>query len=469
MRTWQIIVLLVVLVVVVLSMTVFSGSDKTFDATWAKTTSAPITMTIETNGTVEPLTTVLVGCEVTGKIIELLADLDEPVQKDQVICRIDPELMAAENEQSKADFAKAQSAVADAKLARDEQIASLPVRTKLALANKMEAEAALLDAEYNWKWIEGLQTKDSASPREYSLIHAQYLRARAVVSAAEANHELAVNNEVFLNQRAHQAVTQAEQTLNLAKARLDFTSTRVERCTIKSPIDGIVLKRYYDVGTTVNATFQTPTLFLLAPRLDRMQISAKVSESDISHIEVDQVARFTVEAKQRRHFEGKIINKHNQPDIIQNVVTYTVVFEVENPDGALVPGLSVDVKIECVAKSAVTQIANAALRFKPPLTLDQRRELISAAKATIPPRPDTDSLGQPAAYCDEAIAWTLDEETTTWKAVALWIGITDNINTEILAGAKTGDRFVRKFVESSDSGFSLKEALNLASPDNRTL
>jgi HlyD family secretion protein len=336
-----------------------SGSSG-YDIAVVPVETGSLTMTIETSGTVEPLSTIEVGCEVTGKIIDLPVDNDDPVKKGQVICRIDPELAKAEDNQSQAEYLRAQGVLRDSKIGREEQVANLPVRTQQALAEKQAAEAALVEAEYNRKRVDSLREHDAAAEAEQVATKAAFLRAQSNVTATSAMYDLARNNEKLLVDIAEQKVAQAEAGLKQAKARLDFTSTRVDRCTIVSPIDGIVLRRYLDVGQTVTAAFQTPVLFLLAPSLQRMRVSAKISESDINHIEVGQVARFTVEARSPVKFEGKILHKRNQPDVIQNVVTYTVLFEVDNDARmTLVPGLSVNVVIECVAKKNVPQIANA--------------------------------------------------------------------------------------------------------------
>ena len=468
MRTWLIVAAVVVVIGGSAILISTRGGSGDFDIAVATVETGLLTMTIETSGTVEPLSTVEVGCEVTGKIIELPVDNDEPVKKGQIICRIDPELSQAENAQASAEYLRAQGVLADARIARDEQIANLPERTKQALADKQSAEAALVEAEYNWKRMEKLEGTGSASEAEVVAFKAAYLRAQSALSAASANYGLAVNNEKLLPQIAEQKVAQAEAGLKQAKARLDFTTTRVDRCTIVSPIDGIVLRRYLDEGQTVTAAFQTPLLFLLAPSLDRMKVSAKISESDISHIEIGQPARFTIEAKRPVKFEGKILHKRNQPDVIQNVVTYTVLFEVDNDEKmTLVPGLSVNVEIEAVAKKNVPQIANAALRFKPPLTLEERQDLLGDVEW--PPQPTTDAEGNPADYCSKASLWGFDEKKKAWRFVPVWVGITDNVTTEVLSGAKPGEAFIKRFIDNSSSSFGLKEAIKLARPDNRTL
>lgn len=467
MRTWWILGALAVVGGGTAAVGVFKGNSASFELLEAPVVLRPLTMSIETSGTVEPLSTVEVGCEVTGKIIEMLVDHDQAVTKGQILCKIDPELAGKEHEQASADYSKAAAALAEAKILRDERVANLPVQTQQALAGKQEAEASLVDAEYNWKRVEDLFKDNNASEAEYVLRKSAMLRAQSAVTGAEAAYKLAQNNQRILVQRADEAVAQAEAAVHLTRARMEFTATRVDRCVIRSPIDGIVLRRFMDVGQTVTAAFQTPVLFLLSPSLQRMRINAKVSESDISHIEVGQKASFTIEAKQPTTFEGRILHKRNQPDVIQNVVTYTVNFEVDNPQGILIPGLSVNVVIECVAKQPVPVISNAALRFKPPLPTELRQEYFAQLKW--PERPSVDAHGQPAGYCSKATVWQFDARKRSWTATPIWVGITDNADTEVLAGAKVGDKFVKKFIDKSESGFSLKEAIRLARPDQRTL
>ncbi len=466
MRTGLLIGAVLVVAAAGLRLTVFSSGGAAYTLETTTVDAGPVVMTVETNGTVEPLRTVLVGCETTGKIIETIVDHDDPVHKDQIICRIDPELANAQHEQSVAELNRAKAALADAKLARDEQIANLPVATAQALARVQETEAALVEADYNWQRVDKLYHDGNAGEAEWTSVKATHKRAAAAVTAATAAYDRAKNDERFLAQRAEQAVAQADAAARLAQARFDGTKTKVDKCVIHSPIDGIVLKRYMDVGVTVNATLQTPTLFLLAPSLERVRVNAKVSESDIVHVEKGQTARFTIDARGRRTFEGRIIEKRSQPDIIQNVVTYTVIFEVDNDArGTLLPGLTVNVEIECVKRPHVTRIANAALRFQPPLSLKQRRARINAA--TWPPRPVGDTDGARLDYCTKAHTWRFDPATEAWSAVPLWVGITDNTDTEVLAGAKPGDHVVRKFHVNQTSGFSLQDALKEADPQNR--
>lgn len=466
-KTWLIGSVVVAAAAGGLSFTVFGGNNEPYEIATAEVETGPLVMMIETNGTVETLTTVLIGCETTGKIVEIDVDHDDPVRKDQVICRIDPELVEAQHQQSVADLNRAKSALVEARIAQEEQTANLPVATEQALAKKLEAEAALVDAEYNWERIDQLYNDNNATKAEWTAIKAKYLGAKAALTGATAAYKLAQNNEEILPKRATEAVEQAIAAEKLAQARFNTTKTQVDKCVIRSPIDGIVLKRYMDVGTTVNATFQTPPLFLLAPSLDRMRVHARVSESDIGHIEIGQTARFSIDAKGRREFEGKIIERRSQPDVIQNVVTYTVIFEVDNDEKkTLLPGLTVNVEIECVNKPDAMKIANSALRFAPPLPLDTRHDMLDAL--TWPHEP-VGPDGKAPDYCEKAYVWKFDEASGDWEVTPLWIGITDNTDTEIIVGAKPGDRFVKKFKLEQGSKFSLQEAFRQADPSNRRI
>lgn len=467
-KGWLIGLVAVAAVAVVAKFTVFNNGGADYEIQIVVAEEGPLVMTIETSGTVEPLSVVQVGCETTGKIIEIAVDHDEPVTKGQIICRIDPELVDAQHQQSIAEQSRATSALTEARLAVEEQTANLPIATQQALATLQEAEAAFIDAEYQYNRIKELFEADDAAEGEWTAIQAQYKRAEAAVTVGKATHQLAKNNEVFLLKRAAEAVGQAEAAEKLALARFNFTKAQVEKCIIRSPIDGIVLKRFMDVGATVNAQFQAPQLFLLAPSLDHLRVNAKVSESDIVHVDKGQIASFTIEARGRKSFEGRILEKRSQPDIIQNVVTYTVIFEVDNNAArTLLPGLTVNVEIECVNRPQVVKIPNSALRFKPPLDLEKRREMKDAA--TWPARPAGSADGPPLEYCEKSQAWTFNEADGSWRLVPLWIGITDNLYTEVLSGAKPDDAFVKRFKIKESSGFSLQNALKQADPANRVL
>jgi HlyD family secretion protein len=260
-----------------------------------------ITMTVTATGTVSAVTTVQVGSQVSGVIARLYANFNSRVKKGQLLAELDPTPFQAQVEQRRADLTKAQVEAANAKINFDRQ-------------------ARLVKA--------GL-----AAQAEYDTAKAQYDGARA----------------------------QVEQT----SAALSQAQTNLRYTNIISPIDGIVVDRQYDVGQTVAASFQAPTLFSIAQDLTKMQVQADVDQSDIGRVQVGQVARFTVDAYPDQEFRGRIAQIRLNATVTQNVVTYPVILEVPNPDEKLRPKMTANVTIDVANVRDVLRIANAALRFKP--------------------------------------------------------------------------------------------------------
>ncbi len=260
-----------------------------------------ITMTVTATGTLSAVTTVQVGSQVSGVIARLYADFNSPVKKGQLLAELDPTPFEQQVEQRRADVTKAQVEAANAKITLDRQ-------------------ARLLKA--------GL-----AAQADYDSAKAQYDSARAQVQQATA------------------ALSQALTNLKYTK--------------IVSPIDGVVVDRQYDVGQTVAASFQAPTLFSIAQDLTKMQVQADVDQSDIGRVRGGQLARFTVDAYPDEEFRGRIAQIRLNATVSQNVVTYPVIIEVPNPDEKLRPKMTANVTIDVAVVRDVLRISNSALRFKP--------------------------------------------------------------------------------------------------------
>ncbi len=467
MRYWKIIVFVLVLVGLGVGYKAVSSRQAAVELTHADVERGTVLMTIETLGNIEPLSTVTVGCEVTGRIIEMPVSHDDPVKKDQIICKIDPELADADHQKSIAEMERTKSLVQDATVALEEQKETLPVLTEQARQQWEVAKSSLEQMKFNWERIDKLYKEGNAPELEWMISKTNYAQAQANERLAEAQYKQAMNNEKFVPRRIAQTLEQAKAAAALAEANFQTTEARVNRCVIRSPIDGIVLKRFEEPGATVIAALATPPLFLLAPRLDRLRVNAKVSETDIVHIDVGQTAHFKVEGKQTSTFSGKILHKRNQPEIVQGVTTYTVSMEVDNDERhTLLPGMSVNIEIECERRENAMRIANSTLRFKPPIPPEEFRKKIDAAAH--PPAP-TAADGKRANYCTKEYAWKYDEASGEWSVVPLWVGITDNVFTEVISGAKEGDSFVTKFVRKSTGGFDFKEALKLSQEGNRSI
>jgi HlyD family secretion protein len=261
-----------------------------------------VTTTVTATGAVSAVTTVQVGSQVSGVIARLYADFNSTVKKGQLIAELDPTPIQAQVEQRSADVAKAQVEAANAKITLERQ--------RRMVASGLTAQAEL----------------DAAQ--------AQYDGARAQV------------------QQSNAALRQAQTNLRYTK--------------IISPIDGIVVDRQYDVGQTVAASFQAPTLFSIAQDLTKMQIQADVDQSDIGRVQVGHEARFTVDAYPEDEFKGRVSQIRYNAQVNQNVVTYPVIIEVSNPDGKLRPKMTANVTFDVSKVKDVLRIPNAALRFKPP-------------------------------------------------------------------------------------------------------
>jgi HlyD family secretion protein len=274
-----------------------------------------VALVVTATGTVNPVTTVQVGTYVSGPVRELYVDFNSPVRQGQIVAKIDPRPFQVKVQQEEANLANAKARVAKSRADLALKQRSLE-RTRALRGEAMIAESAL----------------DAA--------RSEFEQARAQVALDEA------------------AVQQAEAQLEEARINLGYTD-------ITSPVDGVVVSRSVDVGQTVAASFQTPTLFQIAKDLTRMQVNAKVSESDIGGVREGQVASFLVDAHPGRRFEGRVVQVRNAPQNVQNVVSYEVMIEVANADLALKPGMTATVAIETARKDDVVRVPARALRFQP--------------------------------------------------------------------------------------------------------
>jgi HlyD family secretion protein len=319
--------------------------------------------TVTATGTVNPELTIIVGAAVSGIIQQLYCDYNTRVKKGQVCARIDPRAY-----QSVVDQNKANLAVAKAQLEKDQ--ANLTY-AKLALGRA----ATLLPTH-------------AVSQDGYDSAQSSYDQAVAQITFDEAT------------------IQQRQASLDAAQVNLDYTD-------IVSPVDGTVVSRNVTMGQTVAASFQTPTLFLIATDLARMQVDANVSESDIGGIKLGNKATFTVDAYAKRTFEGKVSQVRQSPQTVQNVVTYDIVIGVDNTDLMLMPGMTAASRIVVDQRNDVIRVPNQALRYVP-------KSLAGAAQS------------------DRAQVWVLrDGQPISIPVVA---GLDDDSFTEIVSGElKPGD------------------------------
>ncbi len=330
-----------------------------------------IVQSISANGTLNPVELVNVGTQVSGTIFKMYADFNDQIKVGQVLAELDPALFRAQLQQSEANVMNARAVL------------------KLA-ENKMARNLTLKE--------QGFISSDALNVFEQQLDAA---RAQLALSTAQLARD---------------------------RANLDYS-------VIKSPISGVVVARNVDLGQTVAASFQTPVLFQIAKDLRQMQIDTSVAEADIGQLRLGQQANFTVDAFHEREFTGTVKQVRLNPTIQQNVVTYNVVVTVANDDGALLPGMTANVRFAVNQKNAALRVPNAALRYKP---TDADADIATARQP-----------GKPALY-------RLENDKPV--LVSVRTGIADGSFTEIIEGGiKEGDKLiVRETANKDKSGSNFK-------------
>ncbi|GAB4177662.1 MAG: efflux RND transporter periplasmic adaptor subunit [Rhodocyclaceae bacterium] len=310
----------------------------------AKVEAGPITAAVSATGTLNPVVSVQVGSQVSGQIKEIYVDFNSIVKKGQLIARIDPEIFQYRVRQAEADLEATRAAVLT------QQAAVAAQRAEIA-----RVEANLRDAQRDYERKRLLVEKNFISPADRDKAQSVFEAAAAQLDAARAQLRVAEaqakNGEAVVRQREAQ----------LAQARVDLAHTE-----IRAPVDGVVVKRSVDTGQTVAASLQAPELFIIARNLSDMQVDTSIDEADVGRVRVGQKASFTVDSFPGRRFEGEVMQVRKAAQVVSNVVTYTVVVSAANPDLALLPGMTANVRIVTAHKDRVLKVANAALRFRPP-------------------------------------------------------------------------------------------------------
>ena len=325
-----------------------------------------VTQTVSANGTLNPVVLVSVGTQVSGTVRKLYVDFNDKVEKGQPLLELDDALVSASERQS--------------------------------AANVVSAQASLELAQANEARMKALFAQEYVSRQEYD--------------------------------QARQALKAGQAQLALARAQNDRDRANLNFTVIRSPVDGVVVDRIVDLGQTVAASFQTPTLFQIAQDLRRMQIDTSVAEADVGSLSTSFPVSFTVDAFPGKTFQGRILQIRLNPTIQANVVTYNVVVEADNPEGKLLPGMTAHVSIRVAERRDALRVQNAALSFRPK------------------DRDDDEPAGKAARGTR---VYLLDGDRP--RAVAVRTGITDGNHTEILEGEiGPGDQVVvRETVPKKDA------------------
>jgi HlyD family secretion protein len=320
---------------------------------------------VTATGSVNAVTTVLIGTQVSGTINALYVDFNSPVTKGQLLAQIDPATIQAQVDQAGASLLSAE-------------------------ANLKKAQASLLDARRTYERNKQLMAKNFIAQSDLDTSETNSQAADAQLDSAKAQ------------------VLQGRAALSQAQTNLRYTR-------IVSPVNGTVISRSIDVGQTVAASFQTPTLFTIAQDLTKMQIDTSVDEADIGKVKVNQDVQFTVDAYPDINFTGKVSEIRNAPTTVQNVVTYDVIVQVNNAELKLKPGMTANVSIITDSRKGVLFVPNSALRFRPQAQGD--------GSTNAPKKRATGNKG-PAI-------WILENKKP--KQVKITVGISDGSFTEVVS------------------------------------
>jgi HlyD family secretion protein len=392
----------------------------------AKVERGEIRDVVEATGTINSVVTVQVGSQVSGTIAKLNADFNSRVHKGDVVALIDPALFQGALLQATADLENAQA------------------NLEAARANFEKAKATLVQTKADYDRAVGLTRDGVMSPQQLDLAKSNYEAANASAGAATAN------------------ITQAQAQVHQKKAAVTVAQTNLNYTVIRSPINGTVVARNVDVGQTVAASLQAPTIFTIAQDLTKMWVYAKTDESDVDNIKVGQPVTFKVDALPKETLHGRVSQVRMNPTTVQSVVTYDTIIEFANPDLKLFPGMTAYVTIPVATVTNVLKMPNTALRYKPPMSPEEILSLYKQYGIGDEERPqaggEAANTGAQspslAPRADTAVVWKLHPDKTM-EPVKISLGITDHAHTEIstvIKGElKQGDDVIIRSVTAKSS------------------
>jgi len=378
----------------------------------AKVERGAINDVVEATGTINAVITVQVGSQVSGTIAKLNVDFNSRVHKGDVVALIEPALFKGALLQATADLENAKANLVAAK------------------ANLEKAKAGLVQTKADYDRAVALTKGGVLSQQQLDLAKANYDSANAGVNGAVAN------------------VTQAQAQVSQKDAAVAVAQTNLDYTVIRSPIDGTVVARNVDVGQTVAASLQAPTIFTIAQDLKKMWVYAKTDESDVGNIKLGKPVSFKVDAFPKDTFRGVVSQVRMNATTVQSVVTYDTIIEFANPELKLFPGMTAYVTIPVATVENVLKLPNTALRYKPPMTseeilaiykqygIENGEHLPSGEVGAVPNAGSPSGLATTALprapKAETAVVWKLHPDNTV-EPVKVSLGITDHAFTEVTA------------------------------------
>src|SRR5438445_1724914 len=375
----------------------------------AKVEKGEIHDVVEATGMINAVITVQVGSQVSGTISKLYVDFNSRVHKGDVVALIDPALFKGALLQATADLENAKANLVAAR------------------ANLEKAKASLVQTKADYDRTAGLFKDGILSQQQLDLAKANYDSANATVGGAAAN------------------VTQAEAQVSQKEAAVNVAQTNLHYTVIRSPIDGTVVARNVDLGQTLAASLQAPTIFTIAQDLSKMLVYTKTDESDVGNIKPGKQVTFKVDAFPKETFRGTVTQVRMNPTIVQNVVTYDTMIEFDNPELKLFPGMTAYVTIPVASVQDALKLPNTALRYKPLMSPEEILRLYQQYGIDEKETEATTQSSQPTGTVESnitrvtratrAVVWKL-RANNTMEPVEVSLGITDHAFTEVRAVLK---------------------------------
>ena len=464
----------------------WGGSASAAQYLTAKVERGSLRNTVTATGTLQAVTTVQVGSQASGTISALYADYNSVVKKGQVVAQLDPAVSKAQVEQAKANLQQAQASLQQAKAAvansragvsdaqARAQAASSTAQNNQAGVAAAQANLAVLKAQQDdalslLKQQEALVKGGIIAQRDLDVANTAYQTARAKydqgvaqLKQAQLSQQSSAQSGIAQSQaqvqqsqaqvgQSQAQVQAAEAQVEQASAALQLAQVNLAHTTITSPIDGVVVSRDVNVGQTVAASLSAPTLFTIANDLTKMQVIANIDQADIGLVENAKSVKFGVDAFPGKDFDGKIEQMRLNPQNVQNVVTYNVVIDVDNPDQKLKPGMTTNLTFTIDERNDVLKVPNAALRFTPQDAgqrtgnsgsgngQGRRQQAANGGQNGQAARSGNGTDVQFARATDPVLAgqtrtvWVLGQDGTPQRR-RIKIGLTDGASTEVVEG-----------------------------------
>jgi len=438
--------------------------------------------TVTATGTLQAVTTVQVGSQASGTISNLYADYNSVVKKGQVIAQLDPSVPKAQVDQARANLQQAQAALQQARAAVSNsragvsdararaQAAQSTAQNNQAGVTAAQANLAVLKAQQDdalsyLKQQQSLQKSGVIAQRDVDVAQTAYLTAKAKydqgvaqlnqaqlsqqssAGAGIAQSQAQVQQSQAGVQQSQAQVAAAEAQVQQTAAALQLAQVNLAHTTITSPIDGVVVSRDVNVGQTVAASLSAPTLFTIANDLTKMQVIANIDQADIGLVENAKSVRFAVDAFPGKDFDGKIEQMRLNPQNVQNVVTYNVVIDVDNPEQKLKPGMTTNLTFTIDERNNVLKVPNAALRFTPQDATGQRSAGNGNSQGRRQANAGSDASQasgnrgdvqfarptDPVLAGQTRVVWVLGKDGKPERR-RIKIGLTDGISTEVVEG-----------------------------------